>query len=257
MYIYTSKSKNDIKKTIQNSKLMILYHELCSTNIEESDQWDLLRKKDILKYVSGGQEIPTLTKKIKTQFIEFETTIPTEQDIKKIINFILDKENNLINNKIDGSKRKTYTKLNIIAYSAFYQLQIPPYFKEQNQDCDHIIPYSVIENDKQQKYNINRLGNLQLIPSKMNKDKSNNPITDKWIKDNNLQYQDYPSELEYNEICKDVKIINIIKYNEMCEKREKLYIEMILKLLKDDKYKKYFPDNPAIQKETNENKIKD
>jgi hypothetical protein len=91
-----------------------------------------------------------------------------------------------------------------------------------------------------------RLGNLQLIPGTINEERGTNPITDAWVAEKGLLYQHYPSETDYSHICtmkratgkgnhkNKVVLQNIPAFNQMCEKREELYLKCI-KRLTDEK----------------------
>ncbi len=131
------------------------------------------------------------------------------------------------------------TRCKAIAMSAFYNHQIPASVKESEQQKDHIVPYSSISEDTTTPYDICRIGNLQLIPSTINGERGISPITDAWIAEKGLLYQHYPSESEYSHICtmkrpagkgnfkQKVVLQNIQAFNEMCEKREELYMKCI------------------------------
>ena len=109
-----------------------------------------------------------------------------------------------------------------LALTAFYNQQIPSATKLLKHQIDHIVPFSV-RNDQ---VDICRLGNKQLIPETINASRKANPITDKWVTDHKLLYQQYPTDEEYKQIY-DGRL-HVEPFNAMCERRERIYMDHIL-----------------------------
>jgi len=151
-------------------------------------------------------------------------SIPSVDDVLAIIRDRLRDDD--MNTK-HSIKRKPITMVKALSFSAFYGYQIPSHRKSEIHDIDHIIPFSTKDKDT---IDICRLGNLQLIPSSINQSRGNKPIVDQWINDHNLVYQHYPSQAEYEQICVSKHIVSVSLYNEMCTRREELYIKQLRRL---------------------------
>jgi hypothetical protein len=98
---------------------------------------------------------------------------------------------------------------------------------------EHIIPHSSTWVNGE--IDIDRVGNLIPIIDKMNKERSNKHID--YYYNTDKVYTSFiksiPSIEEYNSIIthtnsRDLKIIAIEKYNSLCEKNEKLYIDNLI-----------------------------
>ena len=120
--------------------------------------------------------------------------------------------------------RKPHKWFEALALTAFYNQQVPSSTKSLEHEIDHIVPYSV---RKQLSVDICRVGNKQIIPGKINTSRKTKPITDKWVTENKLMYQQYPTGEEYEAIY-DGTTLHSDKFNEMCTRREHMYIEHIL-----------------------------
>jgi hypothetical protein len=79
-----------------------------------------------------------------------------------------------------------------------------------------------------------RAGNLQLIPQEVNLRRGDKPITDKWVEENGLRYQHYPSGAEYATIVIDKVLVSADAFNAMCQRRELLLKQHIVRLVCGD-----------------------
>jgi hypothetical protein len=129
-----------------------------------------------------------------------------------------------------AKKRLSPTRFMAFAYTAFYNYQIPSAIKLEPQNGDHIVPFST-RIPASMRVNICRLGNLQLITEEVNKRRGTKPITDAWIESNSLRYQHYPTGAEYTQMCVNSELTNEAVFVEMCERREQMYMNLMLRTL--------------------------
>jgi hypothetical protein len=214
MYAILNKGK-DIRAEM---KRLCAFHDLMSIKgnaVKDKDQY----ASDPLEYRSGGAWMPQYIRKLKDKKT-FES-IPSVDDVVRLIRHRLAEDTKHI------QKRKPVTMVKALSFSAFYGYQIPSHRKAEPHDIDHIIPFSTKSKDA---VDICRLGNLQLIPSCLNQSRGNKPICDVWITEHDLSYQHYPSQTEYELICISKHIISSLQYNELCDRREELYIKQLRRL---------------------------
>ena len=183
---------------------ILLIHYLCPD--------EKLKMYDILSGRPGGHETPKLLKMVKDHQ-PLEVTYTREKTKEILLSSITIKPT---------EDRKALTTLEMVALTAFFQQNVPEKVKSLQQNVDHIVPFS-FDGD----YDKCRLGNKQIIPASINKARGVKPITTKWIRDNDLTHQYYPSEEEYAAVCQG-EVVNEDAYNTMCEKREKMYVDIIL-----------------------------
>ena len=184
---------------------MLLIHYLCPH--------EKLHTYDVLSGRPGKHETPKLLKDIKErQPLDVTYTREKTKDILLL---------SIIIQPTDA--RKELSTLGMIALTAFFQQNVPEKIKLLEQNVDHIVPFS-FDGDRDKC----RLGNKQIIPASINKERGVKPITTQWIRDNDLTHQYYPSEEEYAAVCQG-KVVNTVAYNAMCGKREKMYVDIILK----------------------------
>jgi hypothetical protein len=124
-------------------------------------------------------------------------------------------------------KRKPSSTITTIMLSAFFFHVVPSGKKKDAHQIDHIVPFSC-RGDEQ--VDICRLGNLQLIPTKLNKARGTKPITDAWIHKHGLMYQHYPTEEDYAKVYNG-KTIDVDRFNAMCSERESYYESWLIQSL--------------------------
>jgi hypothetical protein len=196
--LYMSPSKKNIYT-------VLLIHYLCPEEKRKS--------YDVLRYRSSGKDMPKLLKDIKeNQTLDVTYTREKTEEIL------------LLSITIKPTKdRKELTLLDKFALTAFFQQNVPEKVKLLPHHVDHIVPFSLNgDHDKC------RLGNRQMITKEINQKRGTKPITDEWIRANDLTHQYYPSEEDYAAVCQG-NVVNADAYNAMCEKREKMYLDIILK----------------------------
>lgn len=193
------------------------YHELVN-DLPSDDDRERYASLDALRIPPG-----VFSKRYLNNLSETHTfdRMPTVEDLTSMVRHILTSDTHYT------STRKRTSRVKALALSAFFNFQIPSHRKLEMQDIDHIIPYST---KRRHTVDVCRLGNLQLIPSTINRVRQTKPITDRWVKDNDLLYQCYPNQAEYESICSDGVLMDADAFNEMCERREQLYVKQIARL---------------------------
>ena len=232
-YIFTAMehgiSESVMKDTVNR---VMLYHTILTAIIQYDTKMNLPDFPiDSLRYESGGPFIPGQLEKIKKTHA-FDHT-PTNDEIRKAITFMImhDIKPSTYASKAEKRSRPTsISDAKALAFSAFSSNNVPIHSLDAGAiNNDHIVPFSSKWDDVCQ-LDINRIGNMVLIPEKPNKLRGKKPITDKFIQDNNLKYMEYPTGTEYNTVVID-GVIQKDAYNKLCEIRERIYLEAIMKLL--------------------------
>jgi len=190
---------------------LVVFHDLLA-KYEHKERY-----YDPLKYVHGGSWMKATARKLAEQR-SFDST-PTVDDVVALFR-------ELLRDREPAAKRKPIDRVKALAYSAFYNYGIPSHRKAEPHDVDHIVPFKT---EGKEEVDICRLGNLQLIPASVNRSRGRKPITDKWVAENDLIYQHYPSGQQYETICSGK--LNSERYNEMCQRREELYIRNLQRML--------------------------
>jgi hypothetical protein len=214
LYLLYDSSSIQIKK--QYIHKAIMYHAiLVELNTDESIKPED-RARDIFWRVSGGSVLSTgLYSKIMGRTFRAPEITP------ELIRIELHK---VILENISYSKNRKPTKwFEALALTAFYNQQVQSNTKLLAHENDHIVPYSF---RKQLHFDICRPGNKQISPGKINASRKTKPITDKWVTENKLMYQQYPTGEEYAAIYDGT--LHLEKFNEMCTRREQMYVEHIL-----------------------------
>jgi hypothetical protein len=175
-----------------------------------------MRIQDIFWYSAGGKILTNgLFKNIKSRTFQMPTI--TDKCIRDSLYMIIQK------NVHYTKTRKPIKWFEALALTAFYNQQIPSNTKLLTHQIDHIVPFSF---QTQGSVDICRLGNKQLIPDSINSSRRIKPITDKWVSENKLLYQQYPSGEEYEKIYNGK--LQREPYNAMCERRENMYIDHVI-----------------------------
>ena len=187
---------------------MLLIHHLCP--------YEKLHAYDVLSGRPGKHETPKLLKDIKErQPLDVTYTREKTEEIL-LLSIIIQ----------PTDSRKDLTTLGMIALTAFFQQNVPEKIKSLPHEVDHIVPFS-LDGDYDLQYDKYRLGNKQMISKDINRKRGVKPITAQWIRENDLTHQYYPSEEEYSAVCEG-DYVSVYAYNAMCEKREKMYVDIIL-----------------------------
>jgi hypothetical protein len=211
-FLYDSSSIQVKKQYIHKA---IIYHAILvelftDVSINPED-----RVRDLFWGVRGGSQPAVYKELMGRTFKEREITHERIRDALVIV---------VKKNIYDVKTRKSYKWFEALLLSAFYNQQVPSSTKLLEHEIDHIVPYSF---RKQLPVDICRVGNKQIIPAKINASRKTKPITDKWVTENKLMYQQYPTGEEYEAIY-DGATLHSNKFNEMCTRREHMYIEHVL-----------------------------
>ena len=211
-------------KTIEDTlRRVMLYHISLSAIPKDTKETLTDLAIDAIRYEAGGTFIPNQLKKIRaTHSLEY---VPTDVDIRKVLEYMV--KSDIIPISHTENKRRGLSKAKALALSAFNTTYVPAALLDRAFHKDHIVPWSSKWNGE---IDIDRLGNFVLIHEGINMKRGKKAITDKWIQENGLKYMEYPTEALYKQaITGDT--VNNSAYNTMCEAREKIYIDAIMKLL--------------------------
>lgn len=201
-------------------RLICAYDELVSDLESEQDRVHYHRWNAIHIGNGSHRDIPFWHHIRTTKTLP---TVPTVDIIREVIQRLLDQESqpkpNVKRPKAGGLR--VNTGLQKMAFSAFFhRLRI------DDATVDHVIPTSITHDPNE--VNLDRMGNLTLLPRRLNSLRRNMPITDSWVKKHDLIFERYPTQEEYNTICQDDQLVDADSYHAMCSRRESLYIEKLL-----------------------------
>ena len=231
-YIFTA-TEHGISESVMKDTVnrVMLYHTIITAIAQYDKKINMPGfSTDSLRYESGGPFIPGQLEKIK-KTRAFDRT-PTDEDILKAVTFMIMNDIKPSTYATKAEKRSRPTSISdakALAFSAFSSNNVPIHSLDGAINNDHIAPFSS-NWDNTYELDINRIGNLVLIPEKPNKLRGKKPITDQFIQDNNLKYMEYPTGTKYSEVVID-GFIQKDAYNEMCQNRERIYSKAIMKLL--------------------------
>lgn len=215
LYFLYDVSEIQVKK--QYIHKAIMYHAILVELYTDDSISPEDRARDIFWRVSGGSVLSAgVYKQLMTR--TFEARDITKDRLRDALHAVMKVNIHYV------KTRKTHKWFEALALTAFYNQQVPSNTKLLEHEIDHIVPYSV---RKQLQVDICRVGNKQIIPAKINASRKTKPITDKFVTENKLMYQQYPTGEEYAAIY-DGTILHVDKFNEMCTRREQMYIEHIL-----------------------------
>jgi hypothetical protein len=239
-YIKINTKENEILKSIEKC---LLFHFFVNAldNKDKRDQYKLL---DTILYESGGAFIDAKAK----EYLKMPNLISSKISKEIMLELINDLVNENIKNKkyevrkngkdkLDKRRQRKLHEKVLIYY--YYNNKVPNEFLKNNFWVEHVFPFSCSWDDD---LDIDRLGNIFPILETLNRERSNKHISEykKIDKFNFLRYIDIiPSNEIYNQVVKhDTKkphINNSEKYNECCEKNEKVLIHCFIENLFDNK----------------------
>ncbi len=209
---------------------IIFYHE-CLKGVKGSTEF---HECDYLAYKAGGAVIPKNMKAIKEGR---GCVVASSEQFRRLLAFLLARE---VKSCGAGQKVRKGTCSEFVAnvLNLVYNHSVPLALKaSQADEFDHIVPFSSVW-DAGVEVDINRPGNMAAIDKDANRERGNRSITDEFV-EKHLKFYNYPSEAEYKAICEErkVKRTNIVTirdvegYNTMCERREAVLIQIVLKAL--------------------------
>jgi hypothetical protein len=234
------KEKQEQKSIIiKHLEKCLIYHFFVS-DIKEKDTREDLKHNDSITYMAGGSFIENVTKKL----LSTPETISNKLDTKlfnKLINHLFNETNypherklDNGNNKNDKRRKLKFFEKTIMFY--YYKGKIPTNMLDNEFSIEHIMPNS---SEWEGELDKDRTGNLIPIISTINSQRGNKHIDSYKKTKDGSEFCEFikdiiPDDEEYNIIIKYDKkptIINNEKYNEMCKKNEKIYLENFINCL--------------------------
>jgi predicted nucleic acid-binding protein len=253
------KDKTCRNELILKNRCIIIYHLLCNkiyfkkknkkyTKEEEEEEEEEMEemeedfkhfnKLDKLTYQAGGAFIDNECKNILNGKNIFTIT---KNDMSNLLYKILNYSLNNRKNKSSSNKRRQLNMYDKILISTFWYVKISQFYIEKTFETEHITPFS---SKWEGEMDIDRIGNLFPTLHTINSERGNKNL-EIYYAEKNKDFTNLISDLlpsNYDEFNKRIGktgrqtcIISIEKYNEYCERNEKLYIKTLLDNL--------FPDN--------------
>jgi hypothetical protein len=232
------KHKTNNENIINNISKAIIYHILCKflpKNIDE-EYLNKLKDYDKLKYEAGGGFIDNVCWNIYNKNPELIYIKLNKKLFQDLLNILFSR----YNNEIFLDKKRRRRKLNIIhkiIYTFIHRSLLPSMFLKEQYSIEHLIPFSTNYDNK---IDIDRIGNLIPIPLDYNIKRGNKTIrTYKEIDKsfyksfirNICSYDDYNNIIEYQKDKSNRDkpyMISNEGYTKLCEKNEKMYIDIII-----------------------------
>ena len=228
--------KNIIIKNLEKSLIFNFF----VSDIKEKDTRGDFQNSDSITYKSGGGFIENITKNLLSNPNTISNKLNKELFIK-LINHLFSEINSPYKRKLDNGKNKNDKRRKLKFFEKtlmfyYYKEKIPTNMLENEFSIEHIMPNSSewdAELDK------DRTGNLIPIISTINSQRGNKHIDSYKKSKEGTEFCEFikdiiPNDEEYNTIIQHDRkptIINNEKYNEMCEKNEKIYQENFINCL--------------------------
>jgi hypothetical protein len=171
--------------------------------------------------------------KVKTIDLDTDITIPTPtlETFTSMIEFAIAKSLEL--RPASPPRRRKLCKTYVILLSDYFSTMVPYATLQKPKEVEHIVPFSS-SYPSRQLLDIDRLGNLTLIDKDVNTKRGNARLTEAFIQKHKLHYIGYPNEQEYGKVVNDMgRILAANAYNDLCQTRERMYIDCLMKSLYD------------------------
>ena len=227
------KKKVDIEKIKDEIQLVIVYHS-CVREVKDKETKELLFNYDIMHFKGAGAIITNLAKELETTLISKKIT---KKKFEKVMQILINESNNPITykTKTARAKRRNLKLIDKLLSSFYYRTYMSKKFYNNKFSNEHIVPWSSRCIDENEEYDLDRVGNMVPMISGLNSGRKNNHIN--YYSKNKPKFVKLldviPSNKDYDAIMnhdkKRIFIKNIKKYNEMCEKNEKKYLDNFLK----------------------------
>ena len=214
---------------------VIVYHELCTLHKKQKLRICGSPPQDPLGYKSGARKYVSQSKKLTDDpsRAPFETPPHFRKSMAALMRQLVDSQTCPFSDKDRPTRRKVLThRLNILLFSMYYNRKVPVIIRDCPKQVDHIVPWAA--KVWEGALDLNRLGNLMLIPTGANAAKSNKPITSEWLDKHEILYHNYPCAEEYNSIVHQEKILSAERFDKMCYRREQAFIDNALDVLFPD-----------------------
>ena len=234
-----NEERNKIKKNIEKC---LIFHFFIS-DITNKDQREAFKNYDSISYRAGSGFIES---SVKANFNKPERLSKniTSELFEKIIKLLVSENKvpyirKLENGNNKNDKRRPLKFFEKTEMFYYYKNKIPTNMLDNDFSIEHIMPNS---SEWDNELNKDRIGNLIPIISRINCQRGNKHINTYKKQDEGREFCDYindiiPSDEQYNSIIehsegrKAPKIIDNEKYNDMCEKNEKIYMDNLIKCL--------------------------
>ena len=217
----------------------MLFHFFVS-DIKDISLRDKFRANDSISYMAGGAFIENMTQKLLSNPYNISNKL-TPDLFDRLLDQLFNETNTPYVRKLDTGKNKNdkRRKLKFFEKSLqfyYYKKRMPIYLLNNKFSIEHIAPNSsewVGELDK------DRTGNLIPIISTINSQRGNKHINSYRKTKEGKEFCEFikpiiPNDDVYDSIIQHDRkptIVNTEKYNEMCEKNEKIYKENLINCL--------------------------
>ena len=239
--LYIQPEKYTCEKISKIFERILLFHFFVQ-EIEDPDVRKKFALYDGITYVAGGAWIKAEAFKIHKSPDHLLNKI-NQKIFIDLINILLEQRNKVFNQKKENKKQNKRIKRTFfekILFFYYYKVKVPVCFLKDSNfklSIEHIFPYSSEWNNE---LSIERTGNLIPLPLNMNRQRNNKHI-DAYLKGSekekefiNTINQLIPECRLYDEIIEHNKRCTILdnkKYNNLCDKNEKIYVKNFLEEL--------------------------
>lgn len=198
-----------------------VYHDLMNDLVDQHEQKLTFQKKDALSNQKGKFAHNVVRELHETGLFATE---PDEEDVSQLMKILLQQD---VSHLQKSRKNHNSNTLKMVCITSFFNYRVPSMWKQEKNAKDHVVPYS---SRYRLTVDICRLGNINVIPSRINSARGDSPITNEWVRKNGFKYQEYPDEHEYNQIVSLGRLEDDMAYHEMCDRRERMYFDDLLRM---------------------------
>lgn len=217
-----------IMKSIERT---IIFH-LSINELKDKNLKSKLNKMNYLAYKAGGGVIDNEAAKLYKN-PEMISNLISEDNIRELFKKLIDENVKGVGAKKNRRLRRSFETMLISAYYKSH-MSISYLNKDIKYSFEHIIPFC--SNYKGLKLDIDRLGNIIPIIHEMNLKRGIKPLS--------FYYDNYSNFIKLLNIIPDIDTYNIIvnhdkkpkiidanKYNQLCDKNERIYIDTFISYL--------------------------
>lgn len=235
------KKKHEQEKIIIKQLEKCLIYHFCIADIKDKDIREDFQNNDSITYRAGGAFIEGVTKNLLSN----PENISNKLNIKlfnKLFNQLFNETNSIHKRKLDNGKNKNDTRRKIKFFEKtlmfyYYKEKIPTNMLVNEFSIEHIMPNC---SEWEGELDKDRTGNLIPIMLTINCQRGNKHINLYKKTKEGYEFCEFIKDIIPNDIVYDTiiqydnrkpKIKNNVKYNEMCEKNEKIYLENLINCL--------------------------
>lgn len=234
------RKKNEKKNVIVNHLEKCLLFHFFLPDIKDKESKEDFKKHDPISHAAGGAFIENIAKNLLSNPYIISNKL-TQDLFWKLLNQLFNESNSPYVRKLDNGKNKNDKRRKLKFFEKttqfyYYKEKIPTNLLNNDFSIEHIMPNS---SEWEGELDKDRIGNLIPIISNINSQRGNKHINSyKNTKKGRIFFEFtkdiIPNDDVYDNIIRHDKkptIYNIEKYNEMCEKNEKIYIENLIHCL--------------------------